>query len=39
MLRAWERRYAIVEPMRTDSGYRLYDEAAIDRLRAMPSSS
>ena len=37
LLRAWERRYGIVEPMRTDSGYRLYDEAAIDRLRAMRS--
>lgn len=37
LLRAWERRYGIVEPMRTDAGYRLYDEAAIDRLRAMRS--
>ena len=37
LLRAWERRYGIVEPMRTDSGYRLYDDAAIDRLRAMRS--
>lgn len=37
LLRAWERRYGIVAPMRTDSGYRLYDEAAIDRLRAMRS--
>jgi len=37
LLRAWERRYGIVEPMRTDSGYRLYDEASIDRLRAMRS--
>lgn len=37
LLRAWERRYGIVEPMRTDSGYRLYDEHAIDRLRAMRS--
>jgi DNA-binding transcriptional MerR regulator/methylmalonyl-CoA mutase cobalamin-binding subunit len=35
LLRAWERRYGIVAPTRTDSGYRLYDEAAIDRLRAM----
>lgn len=37
LLRAWERRYRVVEPVRTDSGYRLYDEAAIDRLRAMRS--
>jgi MerR family transcriptional regulator, light-induced transcriptional regulator len=35
LLRAWERRYGIVAPTRTDSGYRLYDEAAIARLRAM----
>jgi DNA-binding transcriptional MerR regulator/methylmalonyl-CoA mutase cobalamin-binding subunit len=35
LLRAWERRYGIVRPVRTPSGYRLYDEDAIDRLRAM----
>ncbi len=35
LLRAWERRYGVVEPARTESGYRLYDEAAIDRLRLM----
>ena len=35
LLRAWERRYGVVNPARTDSGYRLYDEQAIDRLRAM----
>ncbi len=35
LLRAWERRYAIVEPARTPSGYRLYDEPAMRRLRAM----
>jgi DNA-binding transcriptional MerR regulator len=34
-LRAWERRYAVVSPQRTDSGYRLYDESAIARLSAM----
>jgi DNA-binding transcriptional MerR regulator len=34
-LRAWERRYGVVRPLRTESGYRLYDEAAIDRLRVM----
>src|SRR5680860_1633806 len=37
LLRAWERRYGIVVPTRTDAGYRLYDEAAIGRLRAMRS--
>lgn len=35
LLRAWERRYAVVQPARTSSGYRLYDDAAIERLRAM----
>jgi DNA-binding transcriptional MerR regulator/methylmalonyl-CoA mutase cobalamin-binding subunit len=35
LLRAWERRYGVVSPTRTASGYRLYDDSAIDRLRAM----
>ncbi len=35
LLRAWERRYGVVEPGRTASGYRLYDEVALRRLRAM----
>jgi MerR family transcriptional regulator, light-induced transcriptional regulator len=35
LLRAWERRYGVVAPDRTPSGYRLYDDAAIERLRAM----
>lgn len=35
VVRAWERRYGVVEPTRSAAGYRLYDEAAIDRLRAM----
>ena len=35
LLRAWERRYGVVEPSRASSGYRVYDEAAIARLRAM----
>ena len=26
-VRAWERRYGIVHPVRTASGYRLYDDA------------
>jgi MerR family transcriptional regulator, light-induced transcriptional regulator len=37
VLRAWERRYGVVRPERTSSGYRLYDDASIDRLRAMRS--
>jgi MerR family transcriptional regulator, light-induced transcriptional regulator len=35
LLRAWERRYGIVAPTRSDGGYRLYDDDAIARLRAM----
>ena len=34
-LRAWERRYRVVEPRRTESGYRMYDERAIAALSAM----
>ncbi|HUP55199.1 MAG TPA: MerR family transcriptional regulator [Methylomirabilota bacterium] len=35
LLRAWERRYKVVAPARTASGYRLYDDAALTRLRTM----
>jgi DNA-binding transcriptional MerR regulator/methylmalonyl-CoA mutase cobalamin-binding subunit len=35
VLRAWERRYGVVAPMRTAGGYRVYDEAALQRLRSM----
>jgi DNA-binding transcriptional MerR regulator len=35
LLRAWERRYRVVAPMRTAAGYRLYDDAALARLRSM----
>ena len=35
LLRAWERRYGIVVPKRTSTGYRLYDDAALDRVRTM----
>lgn len=34
-LRAWERRYALVDPQRTDAGYRLYDEVSLGRIRDM----
>ncbi|HET9021401.1 MAG TPA: MerR family transcriptional regulator [Ornithinibacter sp.] len=34
-LRAWERRYGVVEPQRTESGYRLYDDQAIAALSTM----
>ena len=35
LLRAWERRYHIVEPARTTAGYRLYDDAALELVRTM----
>ena len=37
LLRAWERRYALLEPARTEGGYRLYsadDEARVRSMRA-----
>jgi len=34
-VRVWERRYGVIHPERTPSGYRLYDEEAIARLVAM----
>ncbi len=34
-LRAWERRYDLVDPVRTDGGYRLYDDEALARIHAM----
>lgn len=32
LIRAWERRYGVVSPKRTASGYRLYDDDAIATL-------
>ncbi|EIK53668.1 MerR family transcriptional regulator [Stutzerimonas stutzeri TS44] len=32
-LRAWERRYGLLQPTRTDSGHRLYSPADIERVR------
>ena len=34
-LRMWERRYEVVVPGRSPSGYRVYDDAAVRRLSAM----
>lgn len=34
-IRAWERRYGLVRPVRTEGGYRLYDERGLQLLRAM----
>jgi MerR family transcriptional regulator, light-induced transcriptional regulator len=35
VLRAWERRYGVVEPARTEGGTRLYTESDILRLRLL----
>ena len=35
VLRAWERRYGLLEPQRTDGGFRLYTAADEDRVQAM----
>lgn len=32
-LRAWERRYGIIQPQRTDKGHRFYSEADIQRIQ------
>ena len=34
-LRGWERRYGVVVPHRNESGYRLYDEAALSAVSTM----
>ncbi len=34
-LRAWERRYGLLEPSRTQGGFRLYGEADVARVLAM----
>jgi DNA-binding transcriptional MerR regulator len=35
LLRAWERRYALLSPSRTPSGYRLYSAGDVQRIRRM----
>lgn len=34
-LRAWEQRYGVVHPQRSEGGYRLYDEADLATLQSM----
>ena len=34
-LRAWERRYGLIQPKRTESGHRLYSQADIDDVRSI----
>jgi DNA-binding transcriptional MerR regulator len=35
LLRAWERRYGLLEPQRTSGGFRLYPLTDVDRIEAM----
>jgi DNA-binding transcriptional MerR regulator len=35
VLRAWERRYRLLRPVRSAGGFRLYSEADVDRVRRM----
>ena len=35
LLRAWERRYGLLEPSRSEGGFRLYSDADLARLAAM----
>lgn len=34
-LRAWERRYGLIQPVRTESGHRLYSSADIETVRTI----
>jgi DNA-binding transcriptional MerR regulator len=36
-LRAWERRYGLIEPVRKESGHRLYTRAHIDQINRITS--
>lgn len=36
-LRAWERRYDLLDPERTEGGHRLYRDTDVERVRAMQS--
>ena len=35
LLRAWERRYGLLDPTRSAGGFRLYSHADVERIRAM----
>lgn len=39
LLRAWERRYGVVHPTRSDSGQRLYSDVDIERLSLLKSAT
>jgi DNA-binding transcriptional MerR regulator len=35
LLRAWEKRYGLLAPARSDGGFRLYSDSDLDRVRSM----
>src|SRR5512139_3278874 len=35
VLRAWERRYGLLQPVRSSGGFRLYSTADLERVRRM----
>ena len=37
VLRAWERRYGLLQPLRSQGGFRLYTEADAERVGRMRS--
>ena len=39
LLRAWEKRYGLLDPDRSDGGYRLYSDNDVERVRAMQVAS
>ena len=39
VIRAWEKRYAVVEPIRTHSNQRLYTEADVERLSLLKEAT
>lgn len=39
LLRAWERRYAVVDPDRSDGGQRLYSDADVERILLLRRAS
>lgn len=36
-LRAWERRYGLIQPVRTEGGHRLYSQGDVDTIRSIMS--
>lgn len=39
VIRAWEKRYAVVTPVRSDNGRRLYSDADVERLRLLAQAT